>query len=105
VSKTEVRFALEKFIVFGRSLKGDKKSEARSFLYRFFRGLGHADASSKPGPLSSSESPKTPVPPSSNSLATIVSDNVAVDQRVLTGSESVPEPAWKKWVRKRLGLD
>ena len=37
----ELRDALEEFARFGRSLKGDEKSESQSFLDHFFRALGH----------------------------------------------------------------
>ena len=37
----ELKQALEEFVRFSRSLKGDEKSEAQSFLDHFFRALGH----------------------------------------------------------------
>src|SRR5450432_905689 len=37
----ELKDALEEFARFGRSLKGDEKSESQSFLDHFFRALGH----------------------------------------------------------------
>ncbi len=36
--------ALEGFVSFARSLQGDEKSEAQTFLDHFFRALGHAGA-------------------------------------------------------------
>jgi SAM-dependent methyltransferase len=37
----ELKDALEEFARFGRSLQGDEKSEAQTFLDHFFRALGH----------------------------------------------------------------
>ncbi len=38
----EMKQALEGFVSFARSLQGDEKSEAQTFLDHFFRALGHA---------------------------------------------------------------
>src|SRR5438552_10403020 len=37
----DVKNALSEFIRFAQTLRGDEKSEAQSFLDRFFRALGH----------------------------------------------------------------
>ena len=37
----EVKNALERFVRFAQTLRGDEKSEAQSFLDHFFRALGH----------------------------------------------------------------
>ncbi len=37
----DLKSALNQFVRFARTLKGDEKSEAQSFLDRFFRALGH----------------------------------------------------------------
>jgi SAM-dependent methyltransferase len=42
VATAELQSALAQFVTFARSLKGDEKSEAQSFLDHFFRALGHA---------------------------------------------------------------
>jgi hypothetical protein len=38
----ELKQALEEFVRFGRSLKGDERGEAQTFLDHLFRALGHA---------------------------------------------------------------
>jgi hypothetical protein len=38
----DLKNALSEFIRFAGTLRGDEKSEAQSFLDRFFRALGHA---------------------------------------------------------------
>lgn len=38
----QLKEALTKFVAFARSLRGDEKSEAQTFLDHFFRSLGHA---------------------------------------------------------------
>ncbi|MFN2507424.1 MAG: type IIL restriction-modification enzyme MmeI [Chthoniobacterales bacterium] len=40
----ELKNAFSEFIEFARTLRGDEKSEAQSFLDRFFRALGHPSA-------------------------------------------------------------
>ncbi|MEQ1862289.1 MAG: type IIL restriction-modification enzyme MmeI [Chthoniobacteraceae bacterium] len=40
----ELKSSLEQFAAFARSLRGDEKSEAQSFLDQFFRALGHDSA-------------------------------------------------------------
>jgi hypothetical protein len=42
VATAKLQSALAQFAAFARSLKGDEKSEAQSFLDHFFRALGHA---------------------------------------------------------------
>lgn len=42
VATAELQSSLAQFATFARSLKGDEKSEAQTFLDRFFRALGHA---------------------------------------------------------------
>jgi hypothetical protein len=42
VATAELQSSLEAFVTFARSLKGDEKSEAQTFLDHFFRALGHA---------------------------------------------------------------
>jgi hypothetical protein len=37
----ELQSALAQFVTFARSLKGDEKGEAQTFLDHFFRALGH----------------------------------------------------------------
>ncbi len=44
VATAELKSSLAKFATFARSLKGDEKSEAQSFLDQFFRMLGHSSA-------------------------------------------------------------
>jgi hypothetical protein len=44
VPAAELQSSLAQFVTFARSLKGDEKSEAQSFLDQFFRALGHASA-------------------------------------------------------------
>jgi len=41
VATAELRTSLEKFAAFARSLHGDEKSEAQTFLDHFFRAVGH----------------------------------------------------------------
>jgi hypothetical protein len=41
VATAELKTALAQFVTFARSLRGDEKSEAQSFLDHFFRALGH----------------------------------------------------------------
>src|SRR5206468_12704173 len=38
----ELKNALNEFVRFAQTLRGDEKSEAQSFLDHFFRALGHA---------------------------------------------------------------
>ncbi len=40
----DLKTSLDQFVTFARSLKGDEKSEAQTFLDHFFRALGHAGA-------------------------------------------------------------
>ena len=40
----ELKPALEAFVTFARSLRGDEKGESQTFLDHFFRALGHAGA-------------------------------------------------------------
>jgi len=61
----ELRDALEEFARFGRSLKGDEKSEAQTFLDHFFR-RSDTRMSSKPVRPLGSASPRNPVPLSWN---------------------------------------
>jgi hypothetical protein len=42
VATAELQSSLAQFATFARSLKGDEKSAAQTFLDRFFRALGHA---------------------------------------------------------------
>ena len=44
MATAELSSSLAQFAAFARSLKGDEKSEAQSFLDQFFRALGHASA-------------------------------------------------------------
>jgi hypothetical protein len=44
VAIAELKSSLAAFATFARSLKGDEKSEAQSFLDHFFRALGHPSA-------------------------------------------------------------
>ncbi len=44
VATAELQSSLAAFATFARSLKGDEKSEAQSFLDHFFRALGHPSA-------------------------------------------------------------
>src|SRR6266853_3630594 len=37
----DVKNALREFVLFAQALRGDEKSEAQTFLDRFFRALGH----------------------------------------------------------------
>ena len=37
----ELKAALNEFVRFAQTLRGDEKSEAQSFLDHFFRALGH----------------------------------------------------------------
>lgn len=41
VATAELQSALAQFVTFARSLKGDEKGEAQTFLDHFFRALGH----------------------------------------------------------------
>ena len=41
VATCELHSALAQFVTFARSLKGDEKGEAQTFLDHFFRALGH----------------------------------------------------------------
>ncbi len=41
MASAELQSSLAAFVTFARSLKGDEKSEAQSFLDHFFRALGH----------------------------------------------------------------
>lgn len=44
MATAELQSSLQKFAVFARSLKGDEKSEAQTFLNEFSRALGHENA-------------------------------------------------------------
>lgn len=41
MATAELKSSLAQFVTFARSLKGDEKSEAQTFLDHLFRGLGH----------------------------------------------------------------
>ena len=40
----DLKNALSDFVRFAQTLRGDEKSEAQSFIDRFFRALGHNSA-------------------------------------------------------------
>jgi hypothetical protein len=44
VAIADLKSSLAAFATFARSLQGDEKSEAQSFLDHFFRALGHPSA-------------------------------------------------------------